>query len=212
MIKRSLKITIISILLVGIIFLAYQVQLYKTTNDNLYKITKSFHTNLQQARQEIELLRQETRSADTISSSTYKQDVSQVKSNYKTLVQRTNALSEKSKQLQNKITELENKLAQFKGQSPSDQKLNTKIQQLKEELRIQRGQITSLKEKKLALQKNGQALRELKQRIKLITDKQQARIDQVKSSMGNNGYVVKNGESTLPRSTVIELKEITIEK
>lgn len=188
---------------------AYQINLYKTTNENLYKISQSFHQNLKRARQELAILKERTQITKQIARKSYRNEKEE-STKYQTPSEKTNRLTEESQKLKEKISELDKTISKLKESPASGSK--KRISELEKELRLYKGNIKSLSEKDQAIRKNRQAMARLKTNVHTLKKKRQEKIDQAKAAIGNNGYLVKNGTSTIPQPIVINLKQITVEK
>lgn len=95
--------------------------------------------------------------------------------------------------------------------------ITKRLVSLEKESRILEGKIKNLDEINLFQDKQSKALRELRQRIKnfrrqafLNKVKAQAELDRIKLQLGNRGFVIKDGKSTVDTQRVIKLEKIII--
>ena len=132
-----------------------------------------------------------------------------------------NQTSEQKEALQTKIDEINSDISGLKQileqirqekeiMKNERAELQTDLLKLREELRLHRGKINNLNEKKLVLKRRHESIKQLTERIRKIHKDNQKEIDQLKQEFGNNGYLVKNGTSTLTRQNIVKLKEIVV--
>ena len=94
------------------------------------------------------------------------------------------------------------------------------VSNLKEELRLWEGKINSIDEAKYVKTMRKSSIREVKKRIVKFRKEARERIDRINYILGNKGYLVQDGESTLSKESierrkkmsVVELQQITVEK
>jgi chromosome segregation ATPase len=97
------------------------------------------------------------------------------------------------------------------------ERINGELILLKENARLLEGKINNLGEIKLFLDVKIKALKELRQRIKnfkkqalLNKIRVQRELDRIKLELGNRGFVIKEGESTVDTKRAVELEKIII--
>lgn len=110
--------------------------------------------------------------------------------------------------LEKEISQLKRENAIFRDEKD---KISKSLSALKEELRLRSGDIKSLNEAQISRQFNINALRKIRQKVVKLRIEAQEKIDEMKRRVGNGGYLIKDGKSTLNRQSIIELEKIIIE-
>ncbi|MCM8823665.1 MAG: hypothetical protein NC822_03210 [Candidatus Omnitrophica bacterium] len=118
--------------------------------------------------------------------------------------------------LQSLLAQLKEELDKVKEEKETyriiNDELNKELYNLKEEIRLWSGRINSLGEVKEVLRRKKLGMRELSSRVREFKDNEQEEKDRLGLKSGNNGYLIRDGKSTLISKKVIDLEEIVVER
>ncbi|MCM8773259.1 MAG: hypothetical protein NC820_00755 [Candidatus Omnitrophica bacterium] len=118
--------------------------------------------------------------------------------------------------LQSLLGQLREELVKVKEEKETyrimNDELNKELSNLKEEIRLWSGRINSLGEVKEVLRRKKFGMRELSSRMREFKDNEQEEKDRLGLKLGNNGYLIRDGKSTLISKKVIDLEEIVVER